>query len=221
MNKQSKKIFVTVNILMIICCYCTQVSFARIWGNWRDCVNSNDCTGDSSTSLLGTYILESAGYFLSSHSDYQTFLTQVELSESNCLNYNDLREIIYSTIENMEKSRASYANLKAAAEKIPYNQKIIEQLMKFDYNGFMIRYDLNEPVFMKIKTYLCKGDIPGFDSAILVTFDSILDQLYLIKNSVDKDQLPEISLLWRINQAYAEHHLLGQYLSEVLKAILF
>ncbi len=220
MSITNKTFFVKSFIVLVIITVFSSLAFAYVWKNWRECVNEPDCTSQSLTPTLKIYIVESAGYFLASHSDYQALLNRVELSEANGVDYNDLREILYSTIENMEKARASYVNLKTTSEKIPYNQRIIELLMKFDYDGFRAKYGLVEPIFAKVKTFLGKGDIRGLDFAILAKLDAILSKLYIVKAAADKDKLPEISLLWRTNQAYAEAHLLGQYVSEVFRDIL-
>jgi hypothetical protein len=198
------------------------IAFSAIWKNWRECVNESDCIAETSTLTppLKTYVIESAGYFLNSHSDYQAFLNRVEMAEINGIDYNNLKEILYSAIENMEKAKSAYSNLKATSEKIPYNQAVIDKLMKFDYNGFRVQYGLIEPIFKKVKAFLSKGDIAGLDKTSLANMDTILKKLYEIKAAVDKDQFPEIALLWRINQLYIEDHLFGQYVSEVFKAII-
>jgi hypothetical protein len=221
MNKQIKRFWVTLIIIWTVGCICTQLSFGIIWKNWRECINEPDCTSESVNLALRTNIIESAGYFLASHSDYQTFLNRVEMCEINGTDYKELRTILYSTIDHMEKARASYAVLKAASEKATYNQKIVQQLLIFDYDSFRVKYGLNEPIFNKVKSLLGKGDIVGLDVEMLANLESILSELCIAKIALEKDQLPEISILWRVNQAYSEVHLFGQYVSEVLKAILY
>jgi len=221
MNKKVKTLMLRCFVVLFITCFCTQLSLARIWQNWRDCINSNDCTEDSSTSLLGTYILESAGYFLKSNAAYQEFLYCVEMSESKGIESADFKNALYNAIDNMKKSNAAYSNLKTASEKIPYNQEMIDQLMKFDYDGFRIKNGLNEPIFEKLRAFLSKGDIAGFDAAVIANMDAILSRLYELKVSVDKGMVPEIALIWRTSQAYTEAQLFGQYMSEVFSDILF
>jgi hypothetical protein len=224
MNKNFKELFCKLILMIIVYCFSTLISFALIEANWRECANAFvGCNSQSQslTPILKTYVIESAGYFLNSHSDYQAFLNRVEMSEINGIDYNTLREILYSAIENIEKAKAAYSNLKTASEKIPYNQAIIDKLMKFDYDGFQVQYELIEPIFTKVKIFLSKGDIAGFDLTMLANMDMILSKLYIIKSTVDKDQLPEISRLWRANQAYTEAQLFGQYMSEIFKDILF
>jgi len=98
---------------------------------------------------------------------------------------------------------------------------MIDQLMKFDYDGFRIKNGLNEPIFEKLRTFLGRGDIAGIDDAVIANMDSILSRLYELNVSVDKGMVPEVALIWRTNQAYTEAQLFGQYMSEVFRDILF
>jgi len=228
MNKQIKRFFVTVIIVFVMYCIYNPIAYALVWGNWRECASAPGCsctlTLDIKKSMspsLKPYILESAGYFLKSHAAYQEFLNLVEMSESNSIDAEEFKNKLYNAVDNMEKAKIAYSNLKTASEKIPYNQEMIDQLMKFDYDGFRIKYGLNEPVFEKLKAFLGKGDIAGFDDAVIANMDAILIKLCEIKSAVDKGLTPEISNLWRISQAYAEAQLFGQYMSEVFSDILF
>jgi len=184
MSKQIKKYFVTVIMVLSIFSFCSPFSYAYVAANWRECLNGPGCTctltldiTKSTIPTLKTYIMESTGYFLTSHSDYQDFLNRVEMSDIKGIDYKELRELIYSTIDNMEKARDAYVNLKTAAEKIPYNQEMIDQLMKFDYDGFLVKNGLLEPIFSKIQNLLGKGDIVGLDNAVLANMDTILNSV--------------------------------------------
>lgn len=221
MNKQIKRFCASMIMMLVFYCICNSIGYARLWQNWRECTNEPDCISQFSVPELKSYIIDSSGYFLNSHSDYQAFLSHVELAEINCINYIELKETLYLAIENMEKAITAYTNLKTASEKMPLNQAMIAKLMKFDYNEFQVRYGLLEPVFEKVKSLLGKGNIIDLDMAVLGNMNIILSQLYDMKVSIDKNQLPEISLLWRANQSYAETQLFGQYVSEVFKNILF
>ena len=224
MNQQIKRFCVTVIMVLAFYCFCNPIAYALVWQNWRECANVSGC-GSSAVQteyfFLKTYIEESAGSFLNSHSNYQAFLNRVELADIKCIDYAELKEILYSAIVNMEKAKVAYMNLKTVSEKIPYNREMINNLMKFDYDGFQVQFELIEPIFVKVKSLLEKGDLFGLDMAVLSNMDIILSKLYKMKVALDKDQLPEIALLWRANQAYGEAQLFGQYVSEVFKNILF
>jgi hypothetical protein len=172
------------------------------------------------TSTLKIYITESAGYFLNSHSTYQTFLNRVEMADVNGIDFIELKDILYNSTAYMEKAKAAYANVKAASEKIPMDTIMINKLQNFDYDGFQVKYGLIKPIFVKVKKLLLKGDIPGLDAAVLANMENILKQLYEVKALVDKSQTPDIAGLWRLNQSYAEAQLFGQYIAQIIKANL-
>jgi len=228
MRKKNIRLSVMLLLAVFISTIATFNLYSSIYANWRECANAPGCSctlpldiKNSKGPTLKTYIVESAGFFLKSHAAYQEFLNIVEISESNSIDAEEFKNNLYNAIDNMEKSKAAYTNLKIASEKVPYQQEMIDELMKFDYDGFRIKYGLNEPIFEKLKTYLGKGDIAGFDAAVIANLDTILSKLNEIKCAVDKGLTPEISNLWRISQAYAEAQLFGQYMSEVFSDILF
>ncbi|MCX6584800.1 MAG: hypothetical protein NT166_31895 [Candidatus Aminicenantes bacterium] len=225
MNKKVKTLILRCFVVLFVSCLCTQLSFAIIWQNWRECASAPGCsctlTLQDTASTLKEYVLESAGYFLKSHAAYQDFLYCVEMSEISGIDSTNFKNTFYSAIDNMEKARAAYINLKLASEKMPYKQDMIDKLMKFDYDGFRIKNGLNEPIFEKLRAFLSKGDIAGFDTAVIANMDSILSRLYELKVAVDKGMVPEIALIWRTSQAYTEAQLFGQYMSEVFRDILF
>jgi len=227
MNKQIKKYFVTVIMVLFIFCICSPFSYALVAANWRECLNGPGCTctltldiTKSTIPTLKSHIILSAGYSFDSYANYQAFLSRVEMADINGVDYKELRAILYSAIDHMEKARAEYENVKLVAAKTAYNQEMIDKLMKFDYEGFRIQYGLNEPIFERVKSLLVNGDIPGLDDSVIANMDAVLKQLYTARALVDKDSVPDVSILWRINQSYFEAQLFGQYLSEILKANL-
>jgi hypothetical protein len=227
MNKKVKTLILRCFVVLFIISITSSAAFAYVWQNWRECASAPGCsctvTPDIKKSMspsLKPYILESAGYFLKSNAAYQEFLYLIEMSESSGIDSVEFKNTLYISIDNMEKAKIAYSNLKTASEKIPYNQEMIDQLMKFDYDGFRIKNGLNEPIFEKLRAFLGKGDIAGFDAAVIANMDAILSRLYELKVSVDKGLAPEITLIWRTNQSYTEAQLFGQYMSEVFRDIL-
>ena len=197
------------------------ISFARIWANYSECGFENQCEKSLTYQLsIGDYIVESAGYYLKSHSDFLLFLERIEMSEINGMDYTEIRTIIYSAIENMEKAKESCLNLKKTAETTPYNQYVINILLSFDYGSFQEERGLNSDIFKDVENFLKRGDVRGIYGLLLENTCEILYKLYSIKDSVDEDIFPDISMLWRVNQDYMENLFLGQYTSEVFESIL-
>jgi hypothetical protein len=205
------------------------ISYSRLAANWSDCAYEGECDGGESTSLISTpmsismhtYIVEGAGYFLNSHSSMQAFLNRVEMFDVKGVDYNELREILYNAIENMEKARKAYYNLKIKADNTPYKRDVIKELLEFDFDGFQEKNGLLPSIFEKVESFLRSGDVRGIYSEMLASTEDILFQLYEIKDSVDADQFPDISALWRINQDYSERVLFGQFSAQIFHEILF
>lgn len=228
MIKQNKQLILKIIIGIIILSF-ANISYSRLAHNWSDCAYEGECDGGESTSLINTpmsismhtYIVEGAGYFLDSHSSMQAFFNRVEMSDVNSVDFNELREILYKAIEDMEKAREAYYNLKIKADNTPYKMSMIEILMQFDFEEFQLENGLLPSIFEKVEYYLNKGNVRGLYATILSSNEEILYKLYEIKEVVDADQFPEITKLWRINQKYAEFQLFGQYTSEVFKKALY
>jgi hypothetical protein len=222
MTKKIKKFVSKVSLGVLIFILFNTITYSMIVGNWADCGFGGG--GGESKSLtsftIRIYIIEGAGYFLNSHSSIQALLNRVELSELNVIDFNEMREILYKAIEDMEKAKDSYYNLKQEADKTPYNPVMINFLLNFDYNGFREEKGLNLTIFENVNNYLSRGDIRGIFSNFLANSESILEQLYTIKEWVDAYKLPKISSLWRLNQDYVEAQLFGQYTSEIFHEIL-
>ena len=222
MNNRFKKNMFQMMIALFLTFSLSTHVYSALYGNWRECLNAPGCTCEmiTATSDLSIYIVESAGYFFHSHSAFQAFLNRVELAEIKGINNQELKNILYSSIDNMEKAKGAYSNFITTSEKIPLNQVLIDQLARFDYANFRVKFGLLESPFEKVRIFLCKGDINGLDSAVLGNMNNILKQLYIIKSCVDKEEMPNISILWRLNQSFFEAQLFGQYMSEILKANL-
>jgi hypothetical protein len=225
-NKLTKMIFKAI-IGLVLVFSLSIPSYSALACNWRECLVAPGCTctvtldiAKSSTATLKTYIILSAGYSFDSYADYQSFLSRVEMADINGIDYKELRAILYSAIGHMEKARAAYENVRIISAKTSYNQEMIDKLMKFDYDGFRGQYGLNEPIFDRVKSLLVSGDVSGLDDSVIANIDAVLKQLYIARAIVDKYSLPDVAILWRINQSYFETQLFGQYLSEILKANL-
>jgi hypothetical protein len=228
MIKQNKQLVLTIIIGIFILSF-ANISYSRLAHNWSDCAYEGECDGGESTSLIGTpmsvsmhtYIVEGAGYFLESYSGMQAFLNRVEVSELKGINYNEIREILYKVIINMERARVEYFILKIKADHTPYKWDVIKKLLEFDFDGFQEKNGLLPSIFEKVEGFLRSGDVRGIYSDMLAGTEEILFQLYEIKESVDADQFPDISALWRINQDYSERVLFGQFSAQIFHEILF
>lgn len=160
-------------------------------------------------------VITGAGYFLHSKADFLLCLNKIELSPLQGLNYTEVQELLKSAIHNMEKAGEEYGRLVEIAYVTPYRQEVIEKLKAFDYDGFLEEKGLNAVIFKDMQSYLSAGNLRGLHSRALLDTMQILALLYRLKPVMDSGQIPVLEDLWRLNQAYAEAHLLGQYTSEV------
>jgi transcriptional regulator with XRE-family HTH domain len=224
MNKKFKKTMLQSVIALVLVFSLSNFVYSYLGYNWRECLNTPGCTctftPSSTIPTLKMYITMSAGYFLNSNSAYQAFLNRVELAELNGINLIEWKNIFNGAIDDMERAKKMYENFKIASAKLSYNDDMIVKLLNFDYDHFRNQNGLIKPIFEKVKAFLVNADINGLDSMVLFNMDTILNQLYTVKSILDKDLVPDVSILWRINQAYLEAHLFGQYMSEILKANL-
>jgi hypothetical protein len=164
---------------------------------------------------IRSYVMEAAGDFLKSQSDFFLFLNKIEMEEINGVDYAELQHVINNAVVNMENARAKYNDLAQLADNTPYHQPTITQLMNFNYTSFQDSKGLNSVIFNEVDAYLPGGDVRGLYYRLLADTQSILDLLTVIKSAVDAEVIPENSAVWQVNQSYSETLLFGQYAAEI------
>ena len=192
--------------------------FGLIFANYSECTFDETCE-EKSTSTVKPYVIEGAGYFLGSHSDFLLLLNRIEVSELKGIDYGELQGIMKKAISNMKGAKESYTALTELAQVTPYNEAFIQKLLDFDYDSFEKEYNLNGVIFDDVESYLGKGDVRGFYSRILSDIEKLLKSLNLIKITVDAEKFPEISDLWRLNDDFSKTLVFGQYAAEIFKKI--
>ncbi len=215
---RQKKLLILKTILMVLVLFSIDsFSYAYIMGNDGD--GGYGGTGDKSTSAIRTYIIEGAGYFLASNSDFLLFLNKTETAELNGINYDEFVTILDRAIEKMEKANAVYTSLTETAAVTPYNQWFTDRLKMFDYDGFGKEQGWNTAISDEVKSYLSRGDITGFFAALLHDTGAILDILYVVKKEIGAGAFPTISHLWRANREYYQTVMFGQIAAEIFHKI--
>lgn len=212
-----KKAMLTILTLAVVLTFFTTNLFPIFFCN-ESCRAYDDCDPESvnrSGVSLGQLVVQGGGYFLTSNSQMLEFLNRIEMAELTGIDYTELQGVINLAIENMENARDVYQNIISIAKETPYNPEVLKKLRRFDYRAYQETHGLNGVIFSKVKGYLKKGDVTGAYIQIKSGMDGILENLYVIKASVDANIFPDISLLWRTNQAYAFSGLFGMYLAEV------
>jgi hypothetical protein len=172
-----------------------------------------------STPPLGQLIIEAAGRFIKSNSDYQLLLREIELSGPNGPDFAVLQELVNSAVENMTMANSIYWQIWQASEGLDYDPLVLETLCRFDYLSYQARNNLNPVIFEKAANYLKNGDVRGTYREAYIASGEILPGLESLKNSIDKNKLPKLDACWRLNQLFLEAELFGQYVSEVFFAL--
>jgi len=194
--------------------------YGYIAANYSCKTFTNQCEDEggksaSGTLTLGHLIIDAAGFFLQSNSDYQAFLKKIELSDIYGLNYTELQTLINDSIENIEMANSIYYQVWQMSKEFDYDPTILESLIQFDYYGFMAEKNLNFGIFQKVANLLKIGNVRGVYEWLYDATSKILEKLKALKSYVEKGTFPEIQKCWRLNQIYLESELFGQYVSEV------
>ncbi len=193
----------------------------NIYYNYTD--NSfNNPKGASTTQECDTlrcYVIEGAGYFLKSHSDFLAFLNCVELEELYGMDYNVLTANLNSAVETMQAAKNTYLHLKQKADTTPYRQDVLDRLLTFDYDTFQVDNGLIESIFAEVKFFLYNGKIREMYGEILVHLDEILAVAGIIKAEIEAGRSPELKHLYRLNQSCSKSLLFGQYAAMVFLEI--
>jgi hypothetical protein len=173
----------------------------------------NQCSegyGVSTQSLnLGQLIIEAAGHFLQSNSDYQLLLKRIELSETGVI------DSIGKTIQSISSATALYYDIWVTSLSIEYDPIIIEKLSKFDYYGYKRENNLNPTIFKQVENLLKPGHVREVFKKHFEDSSKILKKLKEIQTDLESGIKVDISKYWRLNQLYLEFALFGQYTSEV------
>lgn len=218
-----KKFFIATILILFI----SMSAFAVIFCNDTPCGYEGNCTnGSGGTSEIksfytnmNTLVVIGAGHFLESHSNFQGFLQKYELTELYGPDFFTLNKIIADAIIGMVQAADTYEYLVMIAEITPYNQVFIDNLKTFNYDGFQERFNLNNQVFQNTKRFLIAGDITGAYKSILIDIRVIIESLYSIKDSIDKNVIPDVSKVWELNQKYSDTLFFGQYMAMVCHKI--
>lgn len=168
---------------------------------------------------LGQLIIEAAGCYIKSNSDYQLLLREIELSGPYGPNFAALQELVNKATANMKMANSTYWQIWQTSEGLDYDPVVLEKLCQFDYLSYQAENNLDPVIFEKAANYLKNGDVRGTYRQAYIAAAEILQGLETLKINIDKNKLPQIKTCWRLNQLYLETELFGQYVSEVFFAL--
>jgi hypothetical protein len=168
---------------------------------------------------IRTLIIEAAGHYLNSYSEINLFLNRVETGDLEGIDFQELTALLDGAIFYMEKSRASYCDLKTVASNTPYRQEVVERLKSFDYNGFLDEHNLNPVVYREVWKFLSRGDVNGYYNQLHIKTSAIVDVLNILRNDIARNRIPSAQSLWDVTQVYADTLQFGQYATQIFGAI--
>jgi hypothetical protein len=164
--------------------------------------------------IIERLIIDGAGYFLKSHSDFIYFLQKIEIGEKE-FDYLELNSVLRSALDNLEKANAAYNELYNEAKFKSYNYVIIDKLLNFDYTNYREKIKTIPSIYGRVQSYLSGGDVTGLYLEICTNTSDILTLLYEIKKDIEAKNTSEKTKLWRVTQKYMQVFLFGQYTAEI------
>jgi hypothetical protein len=221
MNKSNLKLSITV-VLAVLLLFTTVNGY---WSYNKSCTAfPNQCEepGDKNLTVapnLGRLIIDAAGFYLRSTSDWQLLLREIELSGSTGTNFLVLDELLMSAISNLELANSTYFQLWQASTYLEYDPIVLDKLRKFNYNKYQAKNHLHAGVFKQVSEFLKKGDIRGSYKKAYLATGELLERMKALNSTRGKHTLPNIPACWRLNQLFLETALFGQYVAEVFFAL--
>jgi hypothetical protein len=218
MNHNGRPLIVKLLLGFYIFSMFTIFSFAYVIANRGDEAFENP-KYDGRSITIQSCIIDGAGYYLQAYSDILLFLQEIEWSNPENVNYDELKRLLNRSLDGMKNAGNTYANLEKLANTTPYNPVFIEKLTAFDYRAFQQSRAAYSIAFIATRIYLAAGDVRGLFMHIKAGTGQILGMLMDIKAAVDMEKFPELSVLWRLNQKTAEIMLTGQFAAEIFDKI--
>ncbi len=228
MIRNYKRYIIGLFMLVLLVSFTGNLTYGRIIQNESQSAFEDDPPAEGGASVSGvmstaqtleSYIIKSAGYFLKAHSQALTMMNTFEMSDLEGVNIAALKSQANDVIDTLNAARDTYDKLLTKAKSSRYNQKVIDKLTNFNYNGFKYEKSLNSSIFNDVKYFLSKCDVIGGYAETLSRVNMILADLNAIKNMLDGNTLPTNSAIWRLNQTFSETQLFGQYVAEVFYRI--
>ena len=223
-----KSSILTIILTVCICIFIINVNtaFGYIWHNGAG--SGYDSGGDDGDGVAGTtaisnvieyYITLGAGFYLNSSTNFQEFLTMVEMQDIRGIDIFAMQKKAGNSLVNMKNAAYIYMLLVKQAEVTPYNEAVIAGLKDFDYHSFMLENSLNPVVFAEVAGYLQKGDITGLLKKVHNDLLQITAILKALNEELTLNRLPSLPDLWRLNETFSRVTLFGSYTARVFSAL--
>lgn len=166
------------------------------------------------------YITEGAGYYLGATSDINSILKIFELQNNDGVDFDRFYRLVDNALNSMNQSVSTYEILIEKAEKTPYNQIVLNKLAIFDYHSFSLENRLNQDIFKVAESYLQHGRIIDVFKHTYANFLVIKGILTSIKSDIALKQVPELTVMWNLNELCLETLFFGSYVARIFHEVL-
>lgn len=167
-------------------------------------------TGTISSIPIDQLIVCGGSAFLLSFSEYQKYLHFFEKNDTE-----QSASIIQDTYNQIAIAYMNFTQAYQQTVGIKCDPEIIEALSNFDYETYKLDNALIEEIFNTVKGYLKDCKINSWYLYIALRMGKIMDELNIIKTTIEQGKTPNLSLMWRLNQEFMRVSLEGQYCAEI------
>jgi len=165
------------------------------------------------------YIVEGSGYYLGAAAGVNNLLQIYEVQDLNGVDFYHFNSLLDRALINVDKAITTYETLIMKAESTPYNKEVLEKLSGFDYYAFMTENRLNKEIFQQVEGYLKSGSITGVFKHTHENLINIKRLLESIKSPASVNRLPNVDMMWQLNEQCLETSYFGSYVARVFHGI--
>jgi len=217
--KQEKGLLSSIILGFFVCVVFSLHANAYIMANYSESIFTTFGNREAVPEIK-TDIIESADYFLKSYSDFLNFLSRIERTEMDGIDYSELTALFHSCVSNLRNSKEVYRDLLVKTELTPYNDDVIKKLRRFHYKAFRVKNSLNPAVFKEVSVYLRKADIRGLYKQLFADLEEILANSVEISKQLKENRFPKITGLWELNSLFSKTLIFGQYAAMIFHKIM-
>jgi hypothetical protein len=165
--------------------------------------------------------IEGTSFFLQSNSDALLLLNEVEVGYGNGKEFDFAYALALtgSAISRLETARGRYMEIMNQARESGYVKRITRGLRSFDYGRLARTHRLNGEIMGAVGNYLRRGNIRGLYAKNIGNIDSILQQLYQVREMLNEGKQPSLDMFWALLHGYSDAMLLGNYATMVFANI--
>lgn len=165
-------------------------------------------------------VIEGAIHFLQAKAYSDLLLQEYEKSARQEINYAAALDYVEKAMAELEAAKKEYQESIAAGKLAGYVAEKVQRFKVFDYDKFSTQMDLNKDLMALVKSYLSAGNILGAYQENVNNIGKILATLETIKEKIEVNITPDISLFWHLLQQFSQAALFGNYCTATAAAIL-